>query len=126
MAMNIMNVHSDYRSSTRNNKAIEHGKLSKHMMHLIRLYMMGIDILKDHQIVTYRTTEHDLLMEIRNGKYLNADKTAPTAEFQEILDEYSSKFDEAAKQTTLPEKPNTKAANKLMMDIVSQYYQIKD
>ena len=126
MAMNIMNVHSDYRSSTRNNKAIEHGKLSKHMMHLIRLYMTGIDILKDHQIVTYRTAEHGLLMEIRNGKYLNADKTAPTDEFQEVLNEYSSKFDEAAKHTTLPEKPNTKAANKLMMDIVSQYYQIKD
>lgn len=126
IAMNILNVHSDYRSSTRNTKAIEHGKLSKHMMHLIRLYMTGIDILTEHRIVTYRAKEHDLLMDIRNGKYLNDDKTAPTPEFQEILNEYSRKFDEAAITTTLPDKPNNKAAHNLMMDIVSQYYQLKD
>ena len=38
----------------RNEKAIEHGKLGKHMMHLIRLYMMCIDILTKEEIITYR------------------------------------------------------------------------
>ena len=41
----------------RNQNAIEHGKLGKHMMHLIRLYMMCLDILEKEQIVTYREKE---------------------------------------------------------------------
>ena len=55
----------------RNSKAIEHNKLGKHMMHLMRLYMMCLDILENEEIVTYREKEHDLLMDIRNGKYLD-------------------------------------------------------
>ena len=35
----------------RNEKAIEHNKLGKHMMHLIRLYMMCLDILEKEEIV---------------------------------------------------------------------------
>ena len=61
-------VHRDYAKSDRNNKAIEHNKLNKHMMHLIRLYMTGIDILKYHEINTYREKEHDLLMDINSIK----------------------------------------------------------
>ena len=38
----------------RNEKAITHNKLGKHMMHLIRLYIMCLDILEKEQIVTYR------------------------------------------------------------------------
>ena len=38
----------------RNKNAIEHGKLSKHMMHLIRLYLMCLDILEYEEIITYR------------------------------------------------------------------------
>ena len=38
----------------RNEKAIEHEKLGKHMAHLIRLYMMCIDILEKEEIITYR------------------------------------------------------------------------
>lgn len=56
----------------RNEHAIEHGKIAKHMMHLIRLYMMCLDILEKERIITYREVEHDLLMDIRNGKYLDA------------------------------------------------------
>lgn len=55
----------------RNQNAIEHGKLGKHMMHLVRLYYMCFDILENEKIVTYRGKEHDLLMDIRNGKYLD-------------------------------------------------------
>lgn len=64
----------------RNQNAIEHGKLGKHMMHLIRLYMMCLDILEKEQIVTYREKEHDLLMDIRNGRYLDENQL-PVPEF---------------------------------------------
>lgn len=122
----VDNVHTDYRSSVRNNKAVEHGKLNKHMMHLIRLYMMGIDILTKHEIITYRADEHNLLMDIRNGKYLEADLKTPTKEFEELLAEYQRKFDEASNNTTLPEKVDMEAINNLMINIVTMYYRTGD
>ena len=64
----------------RNANAIKRGKLAKHMMHLIRLYMMCHDILINEKIITYREKEHELLMDIRNGKYLT-DNDQPTSEF---------------------------------------------
>lgn len=91
----------------RNEKAIEHGKLGKHMMHLLRLYMMCIDILTKEEVVTYRSDEHDLLMSIRNGEYLD-DNRQPTPEFYELLNEYEKKFEDAKKNTSLPEKPDYK------------------
>ena len=110
-------VHRDYAKSKRNDKAIEHSKLNKHMMHLLRLYMMGIDILEKHEIVTYRAEEHDLLMDIRNSKYLEADGITPTKDFVTLLDEYKKKFDDVAEKTTLPDKPDYNKINELAMKI---------
>lgn len=68
-------------NSTMNNTVRNYGKLNKrnhkkdiphlrkHAMHLIRLYYMGLDILNNMEINTYREKEHDLLMSIRNGNY---------------------------------------------------------
>ena len=118
-------VHTDYRSSTRNNKAIEHNKLSKHMMHLLRLYMMGIDILEKGEIITRRDNEHDLLMSIRNGDFSESDKKTPTKEFEEYLRMYQTLFDKAVENSRLPEYPDMSKINKLMMDCVRTYYFIK-
>lgn len=98
----------------RNEKAISHDKLGKHMAHLIRLYMMCIDILEKEEIITYRTVEHDLLMDIRNGKYFNENRQ-PTHEFYDLLNEYEKKFDYAKKNTSLPDKPNYKCINEFKM-----------
>lgn len=94
----------------RNEKAIEHNKLGKHMMHLIRLYMMCLDILEKEQIITYREDEHDLLMDIRNGKYLDSNKQ-PIAEFYDIVNEYEKKLEYAKKNTNLPDVPNYEKIN---------------
>ena len=61
------------------------------MMHLIRLYMMCLDILENKEIVTFRSKEHDLLMSIRNGKYLDVNRQ-PIPEFFEMVDEYEKKM----------------------------------
>ena len=74
--------------------------------------MMVIDILTKQEIITYRTDEHDLLMDVRNGEYLD-DNKQPTKEFYKIVDEYTRKFDEAKKTTTLPVLPDYKKINKL-------------
>ena len=89
----------------RNRKAIERGKLGKHMMHLVRLYLMCFDILEKGEIITYREKEHDLLMDIRNGKYLD-DEDHPVAEFYDIVDELESKLQYWKEHTSLPANPD--------------------
>lgn len=122
IAQDLLNVHSDYRPSVRNSKAIEHGKLSKHMMHLIRLYIMGIDILEKHEIITYRSDEHNLLMSIRNGEYLEEDNKTISPRFNELLNDYTTRFEAAAQNTTLPDVPDYEAANSLLIKIIRDNY----
>ena len=97
---------NDYtKISKRNKKAAEHGKINKHAMHLVRLYMMGVDIAKNKEIITKRVDEHDLLMDIRNGKYSDKNGT-PNKDFFDMVEEYERKFEEALKVTTLPDEPD--------------------
>lgn len=111
------NIVKDYaKIGKRNQHAIEHDKLGKHMMHLIRLYMMCLDILERKEIVTYREKEHDFLMEIRNGKYLDENRQ-PIPEFFEIVDEYERKMQYAREHTDLPEAPDYKAINDFCMSV---------
>ena len=109
-------VRSYNKEGMRNSKAIEHGKLGKHMMHLLRLYMMCLDLLEKEEIVTYREKEHDLLMDIRNGKYLDS-KSQPKSEFYDILNEYEKRFEYAKANTNLPDSPNYEAIEELKFDI---------
>jgi predicted nucleotidyltransferase len=100
----------------RNEKAIEHGKLGKHMMHLIRLYMMCLDILENEEIVTCREKEHDLLMSIRNGKYLDENRQ-PIPEFFDMVDEYEKRLDYAKDNTSLPDNPDYKSINEFVASV---------
>ena len=84
----------------RNEKAISHDKLGKHMAHLIRLYMMCIDILEKEEIITYREEEHELLMSIRNGEYLDENRQ-PKAAFYDILNQYEKRFEYAKNRKVL-------------------------
>ena len=100
----------------RNEKAILHNKIGKHSMHLLRLYMMCLDILERGEIITYREKEHDLLMDIRNGKYLD-ESGKPIPEFFEMVDEYEKKLDYAAKHTELPDEPDAKEVREFVMSV---------
>ena len=100
----------------RNANAIAHDKLGKHMMHLIRLYMMCLDILEREEIVTYRAKEHDELMAIRNGKYLDENRQ-PIPEFYEMVDEYEKKIEKAKAETSLPDQPNRKEISEFVMSV---------
>ena len=100
----------------RNEKALEHGKIAKHMMHLIRLYMMCLDILEKEKIITYREDEHGLLMDIRNGKFLDGNDQ-PIPEFFEMVDEYEKKLEYAKQNTNLPDNPNYKEINEFIASV---------
>ena len=100
----------------RNEHAIQHDKLGKHMAHLLRLYMMCIDILEKEEIITYRRDEHDLLMRIRNGEFLD-DNRQPTSEFFDILNDYEKRFEYAKNNTSLPKEPEYKKINAFRMAV---------
>lgn len=111
------NVVKDYsKIGKRNKNAIEHNKLGKHMMHLIRLYMMCLDILEHEKIVTYREKEHELLMDIRNGKFLDVDRQ-PIPEFYEMVDDYEKKLEYAKNNTSLPDNPDYKRINEFVASV---------
>ena len=90
----------------RNNKKDEL-HLNKHAMHLIRLYLMAIDIFEKEEIITYRTDDLDLLLSIRNGQYMNDDGTYKY-EFFELVNEYEKRLDYAVDHSSLPTQPNQK------------------
>ena len=69
-------------------------------MHLVRLYLMCLDILEKEEIVTYRKADRGLLMDIRSGRYQKADHTF-TAEFYDLLNDLEKRLD-YAKQKYLP------------------------
>ena len=88
----------DKTNSKRNKYAVAKGKLAKHMMHLVRLYYMCFDILLYHKVITYRKNEHDLLMSIRNGDYLD-ENDQPTKEFYTLVDKLENRLSELAKSS---------------------------
>ena len=112
-------VSSYNKMGKRNKNAISRDKLGKHMAHLIRLYMMCIDILEKEEIITYREAEHDLLMDIRNGKYLDQDRQ-PTSDFFDILNEYEKRFEYAKKNTSLPDVPDYDKINEFRICVNEQ------
>lgn len=100
----------------RNRNAIQHNKIGKHMMHLIRLYLMCLDILEKGEIITFRKAEHDLLMSIRNGSYLDTE-SQPIPEFFALVAEYRKRLEYAAENTDLPENPDYRKIKDFVMHI---------
>ena len=111
---NIVKAYSKF--GKRNQNAIEHNKLAKHMMHLVRLYLMCFDILENGDIITYRDKEHDFLMSIRAGKYLD-EQRQPTPKFYKIVDELENKLEFLSKKTDLPEKVDIKKVDEFVMGV---------
>ncbi len=100
----------------RNKNALLHNKISKHMMHLIRLYLMCIDILEKGEIITYREDEHDLLMSIRNGEFLDSE-SQPSADFFALVNDYKQRLEYAEKNTDLPENPDYKRIKEFVISV---------
>ena len=112
---NIVKDYAKLEQTGRNREAIRYDKLGKHMMHLVRLYLMCLDILERGKIVTYRP-EHDLLMGIRNGDYLDANKQ-PVPEFFELVTYYEKKLEYAKQNTSVPEKPDYNRIKDFVMSV---------
>jgi predicted nucleotidyltransferase len=105
----MQNVVKDYNKLNYRNKKKDDEHLFKHGMHLVRLIIMGTEILKGEPVKTYRP-ERRFLLDIRNEKYT-------FDQIFEMVDELEKKFDYAKKNSPLPVKPNYHKINDLVMEI---------
>lgn len=104
MLEEMTNIVRDYDKSSgwRNTKKdIPH--LNKHIMHLVRLYYMGIEILETGTLHTYRSKEHQLLMSIRNGLFLDENNNLKP-EFYTVLNDLETRLKKALDNSKLPKK----------------------
>ena len=116
----INNVINDYQNDLHGrNKKKDDLHLNKHAMHLIRLYLMCIDILEKEDVITYREEDHDLLMDIRNGKFQHEDGTFDSS-FFDLVKELSDKMEYAKANTSLPRSPDMKKIEAFVMAVNRQ------
>lgn len=106
----MSNIVKDYSKLNHRNSKKDELHLNKHAMHLIRLLITGTEILEGKGINTYREKERELFLDIRIGKYSYND-------IFEMVDEYERKFKLAAENTSLPDEPNYKRVEELMLEI---------
>lgn len=112
----LTNVIGTYEKLNHRNHKKDDNHLNKHAMHLIRLYLICLDILEREDIVTYRGHDRELLMSIRTGSYQNEDGTYQQ-EFFDMVNEYEKRLSYAKKNSSLPEHPNMKLVEEFVMDV---------
>ena len=110
------NVVKDYGKLNKRNRKKDDIHLNKHAMHLIRLFLMCLDILEKGEVNTFREKDLELLMSIRNGKYQKEDGTFHM-EFFDMVTDYERRVKYAAENTSLPEKPNLKLIEDFVMSV---------
>lgn len=106
----------DYNKIGKRNHKKDDNHLNKHAMHLVRLFMMGIDILAEGEIRTHRPeSDLRLLRSIRNGDYMEGSVLTPA--FYEIVADYERRFHEAEIHSLLPDQPDVKAVGAFVESI---------
>ena len=106
----------NYEKLNHRNRKKDDQHLNKHAMHLVRLLLTGTELLKTGKMVTYREKEHNLLMDIRNGKYQKDDHTY-YKEFFELVTQLEKDFEYAADNTVLPETPDMLKIQEFIMNV---------
>lgn len=116
LANELSNVIGNYMALNHRNKKKDEMHLNKHAMHLVRLYHMCFDLLETGEINTFREKDHDQLMSIRNGCYMNEDGTY-MPEFFELLAEMDERLEYDKQNTSLPKDPDFKHIEELVMEV---------
>lgn len=112
----LSSVVSTYEKLNHRNKKKDENHLDKHAMHLIRLYLMALDILEREEIVTYRENDIDFLLSIRNGAFRNEDGTY-RQEFFDMVHDYEERLHYAADNTSLPKEPDMNQIQEFVMSV---------
>lgn len=112
----LSGVVGSYEKLNHRNHKKDDAHLNKHAMHLIRLYLMCLDILENEEICTYRENDRDFLLSIRNGAFQNDDGTY-RQDFFDIVDDFEKRLNYAKRNTSLPEHPNMKRIEEFVMSV---------
>ncbi len=104
------NVLRDYDKLNHRNSKKDELHLNKHALHLIRLLIMGTEILQGKGVHTYREKEIPMLLDIRNGKY-------SYEKIFQLVDKFDAEFKYAAENTVLPDNPDYNKVQELIMEI---------
>ncbi len=107
------NIVKEYAKLNHRNSKKDELHLNKHAMHLIRLLVTGTEILEGKGVNTYREKERELFLDIRKGKY-------SYDEVFEMVNEYEKSFKYAASNTSLPDEPDYKAVEDMMIEIYKE------
>lgn len=118
MMNDMTNVLGTYEKLNYRNHKKDDNHLNKHAQHLVRLYLMCLDILEKEEIITYREKDHDLLMRIRSGEFQREDGTY-RAEFFELIDQLENRFKYAKANTSLPDHPDMEKVEEFVMSVNS-------
>ena len=116
MYSEMNNIVKEYGKLNHRNSKKDDLHLNKHAMHLVRLLIMGTEILEGKGINTYRENDKDQLLEIRNGKYQKEDGSF-YQEFFDMVDNLENRLQYAADNSPLPSKPNFNKIEELVMEI---------
>ena len=112
----VSNTTRNYKELLNRNRKKDDAHLNKHAMHLVRLYLMCLEMLETGEVHTYRDKDHDLLMDIRNGKYMDENGNMKP-EFYAMVKDIEDKCKKAMETTKLPEKPDMKAIEEWVMSV---------
>ena len=116
MMNTLHSVVRDYDKVGKRNHKKDDNHLNKHAMHLVRLFMMGIDILEKGEIRTHRSEEDlKLLRAVRNGEYMR--DSVFTTSFYEIVTEYERRFREAERNSALPDSPDMEKVGRFVESV---------
>lgn len=106
----MSNVIRDYEKLNHRNSKKDELHINKHAMHLIRLLIMGTELLECKGINTYRENDINFLMDIRSGKYSYENIFS-------MVDEFEKKFKYASDNTNLPAQPDYNKVEEIIMEI---------
>lgn len=112
----LTNIITAYEKLGHRNHKKDDNHLNKHAMHLIRLYLICLDILEKEDIVTYREKDRDFLMSIRNGAFQKDDGTY-RQEFFDMVTDYEKRLEYAKKNTSLPDHPDMQRVEEFVMSV---------
>lgn len=112
----ISNTTRNYKELLNRERRKDDLHLNKHAMHLVRLYSMCLDLIETGKVVTYREKDHDLLMDIRKGKYMTPDGNM-SDEFYTMVDELEAKCKVALETTKLPKRADMNKIEAWLMSV---------
>lgn len=100
----------------RKGDALTLDNISKHCMHLVRLYLTLFDILDKQDIITFRGLDRKLLMDVKNGRFLDAEGR-PNEEFFKMIDDFEKRLAVMKATTKLQVEPNYEMIDHFVMSV---------